>query len=151
MREIKFRAKSRFNGTIGSGKVWVHSHFLNLKPDSLILGGRRCQLETLGQYTGLKDKNGEEIYEGDVIKVKYDTSVWGRKVKYDFIGSVCFGYFTSTEREGVYDDIEGWYLSILSEITNDFYSISLAEHNIEGEIIGNIHENPELLEVKTEV
>lgn len=150
MREIKFRAKSRFNGTIGSGKVWIHSHFLNLKPDSLILGGRRCQLETLGQYTGLKDKNGKEVYEGDVVKVKYDTTVWGRKIKYDFLGQVKFGSFESEEREGCYDDIEGWYMLTTCDVSGKLEKDSLANHNSRCEIIGNIHENPELLEVKTE-
>ncbi len=105
----------------------------------------------LMQYTGLKDKNGKEIYEGDIVDVKYDTTVWGRKIKYDFLGQVKFGSFESEEREGCYDDIEGWYMLTTSDVSGQLKKDSLANHNRRCEIIGNIHENPELLGVKTEV
>ena len=51
-REIKFRAKLKFNGVIGSDKNWIHSSFLNIRKDNegvssgLILGGQRCQLDS---------------------------------------------------------------------------------------------------------
>lgn len=77
----------------------------------------------LMQYTGLKDKNGKEIYEGDVIK----TSI-------DLIGIVKFdtGYYF----EWIVDDkISMWNKDIKVWLEWGF------------EVIGNIYENPELLEV----
>lgn len=65
MREIKFRAKH--------GKEWVYGGLhLNsgkiphIHPDPFT--SKSIDIETIGQYTGLRDKNGKEIYEGDIIR-----------------------------------------------------------------------------------
>ena len=65
MREIKFRAKH--------GKEWVYGDLhLNsgkiphIHPDPFT--SKSIDIETIGQYTGLRDKNGKEIYEGDIIR-----------------------------------------------------------------------------------
>jgi uncharacterized phage protein (TIGR01671 family) len=78
--------------------------------------------ETVGQYTGLHDKNGKEIYEGDILEF------------YDIHGEVRFGLHS----DNVYN---GWHVDVKTAETqcelNESFSFS--------EVIGNIHENPELL------
>ena len=82
------------------------------------------------QFTGLKDKNGKEIYEGDILEhiVKHNPKQMGKTfrntVEY-FNGNIC-----------------GW------RIRNKSFHFKLTENwlfNQEPEVIGNIHENPELL------
>lgn len=79
----------------------------------------------LMQYTGLKDKNGKEIYEGDVVKVMCDDdeeSAVTQEVKWSKWG----GYFCDEEMAGDY----------LPALGNPELTI---------EVIGNIYENPELI------
>lgn len=67
MREIKFRGKRQSNG-----KWFYWSLTTELEYESYIVS--EIKLETIGQYTGLKDCKGKEIYEGDIVvdeKYKY--------------------------------------------------------------------------------
>ncbi len=78
-------------------------------------GKERIYTFEVMQYTGLKDKNGKEIYEGDIRKDGHYVKYWGEKA--------CFG----------------WYKTPFGFIiTTDF-----AEEEIE--VTGNIYENPELI------
>lgn len=72
--------------------------------------------ETVGQYTGLKDKNGKRIYDGDIVKCEY-TNVFGECGETDVIVNL--------------DDHQLMY-----DIENSSFL----------EIVGNIHDNPELME-----
>ena len=80
----------------------------------------------LMQFTGFKDENRVEIYEGDILKPKTKIEI----LEYDFIGVVCFD-------EGVTRVIDTKKDSIISFI--------LRLPNIKWEVIGNIYENLELM------
>lgn len=131
MREIKFRG-------LNFGGVWYYSDKSSLSEFFLLVEAKDSSpiiiKHTIGQYTGLKDKNGKEIYEGDIFQCKE------REVgKRDMIGEVYFS-------EGGFR-IKYKYLNPKEGERNDYFlNNSIGGDSAERiEVIGNIYENPELI------
>lgn len=98
----------------------------------------RCRF--LMQYTGLEDKNGKEIYEGDIVKYKYIT---GFSAEEDYKeGSDDVGYDGERIQEVKFEEGEFYPRPQFYEEGDTYYSW----RHWDFEIIGNIYENAELLE-----
>ena len=131
MREILFRGKQTDNGEwiegayspfhLNFGEREEKPHIIIISDDEDI-DGLWCEVipETVGQYTGLTDKNGVKIFEGDIVSlVKHDGLIY--KVVY----------------------VPCRYELVNSKGVNCFVLDIYKSENIE--VIGNIHDNPELL------
>ncbi len=122
MREILFRGKRVDN------EKWIEGRVFRLSedfPPLIMLINRHGEsheiaAETVGQYTGLTDKNGKRIFEGDIVTA--DALFENRKV--EFVDNTYWSAFCLVAANGDCD-----YM-------NEYGGI---------EVIGNIHDNPELL------
>lgn len=141
MREILFKAKRVDNGEWIEGGHVLQTDYYGIEVDRCyIIDGTdtedydigpkyRVDPDTISQYTGRIDKNGNKIWENDVVN-KVDTNALGwyreRKCKVSFDG---LGYWLLTTEYG-----DGYWLG---------------EFNAEQlEVIGNIFDNPEMMEVQ---
>ena len=132
MREILFRAKRIDNGewTYGFVEVYDDGACFITKPNG---EGDKVDPTTVGQYTGLT-ANGKKIFEGDIIKIvpDYDYSDdYSISKVYSYNGIFCVDYHG--------DDFDSTALGFLEDYLPDG----------DFEVIGNIHDNPELLEDKS--
>lgn len=130
MRTIKFRGQRLDN------RQWIYGDLITFQNDYEIcdhntIDGSRYEVspETVGQFTGLSDKNGKEICEGDIIEVlRLNSKPCRHIVRYnDETGSYC--QFAMSNGE----------LTSFGTLWQSY----IIEHN--KVIIGNIHDNPELL------
>lgn len=131
MRTIKFRAKSIEARRIGEwvfGDLHIRSVFAHIHTDV----GTRCHIDTdtVGQFTGLYDKDGKEIYKGDIIQ----SSVEGYNSKHEIIYVSEEAAFKARIIGSPIDE----YCSLSKEWIEKFSKV----------VIGNIHDNPELLSNK---
>ena len=139
MRAIKFRA---WDNTPQVMYSW--EKLLELDTDGalmisdLLKDGWRGQAIPM-QYTGLEDKNDKEIYEGDIVRWQYAFSPRTYKDIIEYHDKVIeIGYERDETR------FVGFILhSCVATYSGDYYS-SITEQPLE--VIGNIYENPELLE-----
>lgn len=94
------------------------------------------ELSSLGQYTGLKDKDGNKIFEGDIVKTPRG-----------FIGEVVFGRAeeecTHREYRRKITDVFTTYGWIFKRA--DGFTIAIDDEILQGELIGNVTDNPELM------
>lgn len=137
MREVLFRGKRIDNGEWLEGDLLTPTQegFLQVYEISdthSVMGDRyEVEPETVGQYTGLTDKNGKKIFEGDIIRIDsscYD-DIYITKV-FDYNGTLCVDiWHREYDQTAIAFAFDDW------DTTGD-----------EVEVIGNIHDNPELLE-----
>lgn len=142
----KFRGKSTADENNGE---WVYGNLIvDGRQASIVNGiiesteqyisiGAWCPVdaETVGQSTGLKDKNGTEIFEGDLL-------YWNGGMPH----IVKFGQWIYEEDFGYKIKNIGFYLDSSYDNTEWFQAMDYEISSIEFEIIGNIYENPKLME-----
>lgn len=132
MREILFRGKQVDNGE------WIEGFyaksgdraFILIDNDFAVGYGIKKEVYTVVQFTGLTDKNGTKIFEGDICKTYFES------------------YTHSWKEVGVVIEFCGAY-GIESADGKHFRAfINESVYTRSHEVVGNIHDNPELLEVK---
>lgn len=147
MREILFRGKR------ADGGEWVYGSYYGLCRITNKAGGFEYEHlirqsdneplymvdpETVGQYTGLTDKNGKRIFEGDIVELydrNYDIK-WRAAVEFGNPNGNCSW---------------GWQLDPIGKVdinTEILCWVEMEESGAYCEVIGTIHDNPEMLEVK---
>ena len=119
MREYLFRGKTIANGKWSEGTLLVTKQGCCITPDATVYVA--VDPETVGQYTGLTDKNGTKIFEGDIVK-------YG-----DTVHNVVFEQRNGTAYFGLVD-------ATLETLSFGYY-----QDLKQIEVIGNIYDNPELL------
>jgi uncharacterized phage protein (TIGR01671 family) len=163
MREILFRGKSNYEnvgeweyGLVAQPHVTedgiVTSYYFTKLCEDGHSSQRTVSANTIGQYTGLTDKNGKKIFEGDVIEYEHELSGYlrfelGEDYKPRRSHSCHWDdkHYLHYKRNYAVEWKEKdarWILRNGSD-QHDLRRISLSMHN--GVVIGNIHDNPELL------
>lgn len=140
-REILFRGK-KSNGRWVYGSLVVSENiapaiYYNVsKGVADVLDWCYVKPDTIGQYTGLKDKEGKKIFEGDIVKTPRG-----------FIGEVVFGRAeeecTHREYRRKITDVYTTYGWIFKRA--DGFTIAIDDEILQGELIGNVTDNPELI------
>jgi uncharacterized phage protein (TIGR01671 family) len=141
MREIKFRAwDGRTLFEVGQ-ITFVESSWYLEKGRSVSIPYQSHVI--LMQYTGIKDKNGKEIYEGDIVR-RLETD-WSSKPENDT--RTLEEYLISLSDIGAIDfNYDRFCIAVKSKRYDDYYHLDMFP-GLHGfiEVIGNIYENPELL------
>ena len=143
MREVLFRGKAKaiagcpYNNGKSDGE-WVFGYIFpdlgamkirQFEPDRPECNDYEIDPETVGQFTGLTDKNGVRIFEGDICRFKRFNDI--------YIGKIVFNVKTAS--------FVMWYQSIVGAYGEKATHKMLLSVCDDIEVIGNIHDNPELL------
>ncbi|MGN0173976.1 MAG: YopX family protein [Acutalibacteraceae bacterium] len=138
MREILFRGKrvdtgewvegfySRVTSNFEQKNVHFINHYKDLPNGETVLKQYIIEPETVGQFTGLTDKNGTRIFEGDILSERPPMN------ETSYIGYVA------------YDDESAVYRFMIKNDTN-YNGVLLGSYSLSYTVIGNIYDNPELL------
>lgn len=152
MRQIKFRGKNRYR------KEWLYGNLSQYGDGSFGIDGVPVETDTVGQFVGITDESGKEVFEGDILEADY---------KYDRIGynggvvpdndCICYGVveFDNDTLQWVLNIHKAEY-PISKQIEEDecsLFPLHIFGHeygydNCNLKIIGSIHDTPELLNEK---
>lgn len=156
MREIKFRQYVWDNDSKGTGRMVGWDELLSEEGESLAatFTTEFSNASPLMQYTGLKDKNGQEIYEGDILKVPVtgNEEYHGKYSFHEVVkvhGQWVLSYlYSETGRKLPRGYTRGLLLDCFEFDMKLFLWAEDYQPATETEVIGNIYDNPELLEVE---
>lgn len=136
MRDLLFRGQTRkkgekvfMDGTPVDGN-WVYGGVFQGKGDFSVIytydpvEKKAVYTDTVGQYAGIDDKNGTKVFEGDILKLK----------RHIYVIEWKGGCLYASQKNYLKDGASGYY-KLIDSLMNEG-----------AEIIGNIHDNPELLE-----
>lgn len=164
MREVLFRGKRISIGEYERGDIWVYGAYLSatghwhkygkhkewIVTNSIqnggyfnVIGRFAVKSETIGQYTGLDDKHGNKVFEGDIVRYQVDNDdcPFPDKDTKPRVGRVFF-----SDHRASFSLAMG--LNGSDSLNNDLFRYIRGGNRVE--VIGNIHDNPELLEEKEE-
>ena len=144
MREILFRGKRMDDG------AWVYGYLVRHKSGKLVyiyqakenwFDVEMVAPKTVGQFTGLTDKNGKKVFEGDIVNAVIVRDLGGGTENREATGIIGYDKIGMIGLILEYADAIPVWSDFFQELTlsgciNDFWF----------EVIGNIHDNPELLE-----
>ena len=137
MREILFRGKRLCNGKMMYGSLFCcNDGDCYIVADDFHRSHYRVDPKTVGQFTGLTDKNGTKVFEGDILKFTDGNA------DYEWIGKVEFGNPNAEYNWG----FQLVYIEGTKPNTDILLWFDMEETGAYSEVIGNIHDNPELLE-----
>ena len=128
MREVEFRGKTKEGDWVTGSYVYAHKWFGTGEAGYFITniyGSERVLVipESIGQFTGLYDKNGKEIYEGDILEYEFE----------DIGKQKAYVYWNEK------------YVGFLLEVVSENFEYTEIK---KGKVIGNIYDNPEFIKEK---
>jgi uncharacterized phage protein (TIGR01671 family) len=142
MREIEFRAWDKINkewGNLNELANWDICSFTatigrgNEQYPYTSFRIESCEVYEIMQYTGLKDKNGKEIYEGDILATSNNDP------EYDIWNKEDNGYIQVVYESPCFTTVGDWSWDLYDPDNESIYGLEFIE------VIGNIYDNPDLL------